>query len=255
MKTVRLVARLDVKGGQLIKGIRFEGLRVLGSPSERAVEYYRQGADEILYIDQVASLYDRLSITELVTDVTREVFVPITVGGGIRNLEDAKAVLRAGADKVAVNSAAVRNPALIGEIAEHYGSQCFVLSVEAKSRGKNSWEVFTDAGREKTGIDVLEWVDKAVALGAGEVLVTSIDQDGTRSGPDVSLLAAISRISTVPVIGSGGIATVEHARGAFEEALVEGVAVGAALHYGNLSLQYLRDELLQAGIGLREYVD
>ena len=190
-RPVRLVARLDIKGKNLIKGIRFEGLRVVGSPNERARYYYAAGADELLYMDAVASLYERNSLADLVAEVVQDVFIPITVGGGIRSVSDVRTLLRAGADKVALNTAAIRRPGLVTEIAENSGSQCVVLSVEAKSTSPGKWEAYIDGGREKTGRDVSEWVSEGVEMGAGEVLVTSVDRDGTEKGFDVELLKGL----------------------------------------------------------------
>ena len=251
-RPVRLVARLDVKGKNLIKGIRFEGLRVIGSPNDTARQYYAAGADELLYMDAVASLYDRNSLADLVSEVVKDVFIPITVGGGIRSVEDVRTLLRAGADKVALNTAATRRPGLIREIAESFGSQCVVLSVEAKSTAPGKWEAYTDGGREKTGRDVLEWVAEGVAMGAGEVLVTSVDRDGTEKGFDLPLLSAISALSAVPVIGSGGMGTVQHGLDLVTESDVDAVAIGRALHYDRLDLPVVRAAMKEAGVAVRQ---
>ena len=172
MKNIRLIPRLDVKSNNLIKGIQLEGLRVLGTPNEFALRYYKQGADELIYMDCVASLYGRNNLHDIVEQAARDVFIPLTVGGGIRSVDDANRLLRCGADKVAVNTAAVSNPHLIADIARCFGSQCMVLSVEAKQLGPGHWEAYTNNGREKTGIDVVDWVRRGVALGAGEILLT-----------------------------------------------------------------------------------
>ena len=192
MRSTRLIARLDVKGANLIKGVHLEGLRVMGEPNDFAKRYYEQGADELIYIDCVASLYGRNSLGDIVQQAAQDVFIPMTVGGGIRTVDDATHLLRCGADKVAVNTAAVANPLLISDIARRFGSQCMVLSVEAKRLGPGRWEAFTDNGREDTGLDVIEWIKRGVALGAGEVLLTSVDQEGTRKGFDVALLNCIA---------------------------------------------------------------
>ena len=189
-RNVRLIARLDIKGPNLIKGIHLEGLRVIGSPQEHALKYYLQGADELIYMDCVASLYGRNHLGEIISLAARDIFVPMTVGGGIRSVDDATQILRAGADKVAVNTAALTNPGLISAIAKRFGSQCMVLSVEAKQVGPERWEAYTDNGRERTGKDVVEWVREAVALGAGEILLTSVDREGTRKGFDIPLIRA-----------------------------------------------------------------
>ena len=207
MKNIRLIARLDIKGPNLIKGIHLEGLRVIGSPNEYALRYYHQGADELIYMDCVASLYGRNHLGEIIKVAAKDIFVPMTVGGGIRSVDDATEILRSGADKVAVNTAAVNNPQLITDIARRFGSQCMVLSIEAKQVEPERWEVFTDNGRERTGLDVIDWVKRGVALGAGEVLLTSVDREGTRKGFDVNLIKAVSCEINVPIIASGGIFT------------------------------------------------
>lgn len=250
MATVRLIARLDIKGPNLIKGVHLEGLRVIGDPQQYARSYYEQGADELIYIDIVASLYGRSKLTEIVRRTAHDVFVPVTVGGGIRSVEDVGDLLRAGADKVAVNTAAVRRPQLITEVARRYGSQCMVLSIEAKQQAKDHWEVYTDCGRERSGLDAREWAQRAVELGAGEILVTSIDREGTRKGFDVELTRAIAASVTVPIIASGGYGELQH--------LVDVVAAGAdavacadALHYRRVTLSQLRMLARQVGVPMR----
>lgn len=252
-KPIRLVARLDIKGQNLIKGIHMEGLRVIGSPNDKARKYYQQGADELLYVDAVASLYNRSHLAELVTEVVKDVFIPITVGGGIRSVGDVKELLRAGADKVAINTAAVRNPSLVTEVAESFGSQCVVLSLEAKRRAPGSWEVYVEGGREKTGRDVLEWLEEAVSLGAGEVLITSIDQDGTEKGFDIDLVRRAAQTSKVPIIASGGMGTPDHAIELLKATQVDAVAVARSLHYDRLSFPELRQTLLTEGYRVRAH--
>jgi len=252
-KPVRLIARLDIKGKNLIKGIHLEGLRVIGSPNEKARHYYQQGADELLYMDTVASLYNRSHLGELVTEVAQDVFIPITVGGGIRTAADVRELLRAGADKVAINTAAVSKPSLIKEVAESFGSQCVVLSIEAKKRGPESWEVYVEGGREKTGRDVLEWLEEGVGLGAGEVLITSIDQDGTEKGFDIELIKRASQLSKVPIIASGGMGSTDHATELLKNTGVDAVAAARSLHYDRLSLPEVRQTLLAEGYGVRTH--
>ena len=184
MPAPRLIARLDIKGSNVIKGIHLEGLRIVGQPGPMARRYYDEGVDEIIYMDTVASLYGRNNILPVVEDAARDIFVPLTVGGGIRTIDDIVAALRAGADKVAINTAAIARPDFLREAAETFGTQCIVLSVEAKRRSEERWEVLTDNGRERTGVDVLKWVAEAEQLGAGEILVTSVDAEGTRRGFD-----------------------------------------------------------------------
>jgi cyclase len=184
MASVRIIPRLDIKGPNLIKGIRLEGLRVVGDPHVFALNYYQQGADELVFMDIVASLYQRNSLSDIIRRAADQIFIPITVGGGLRSLPDVHTALRSGADKVAINTAAVQRPTLISEVAQRFGSQCMVLSIEAKRTGPGRWEAYTDNGREHTGLDVLEWVTRGVALGAGEILLTSVDREGTRKGFD-----------------------------------------------------------------------
>lgn len=251
-KRVRLIARLDIKGANLIKGIHLEGLRVIGSPSEHALRYYQQGVDEIVYMDCVASLYGRNNLSNIVEMTARDVFIPITVGGGIRSVVDARHILRSGADKVAVNTAAVANPELITEIARRFGSQCMVLSIEAK-RASDGWQVYTDNGREKTGLDVVEWARKGVELGAGEILLTSVDQEGTRKGFDIKLVRAVADAVSVPVIASGGMGKTDDAAAVVLEGRADAVAIADLLHYKRSTVGDVRHALMQAGLGVRNF--
>jgi cyclase len=235
-KYTRLIARLDVKGPNLIKGVHLEGLRTLGDPSEYAQKYYSQGVDEIIYMDIVASLYGRSNLVEIVSHTARNVFVPMTVGGGIRSVEDVKSLLDAGADKVAINTAAVKRPDLIREVSQCFGSQCMVISIEAKQRSKSNWEIYTDCGRERTGVDAIKWAEKAVQLGAGEILVTSIDREGTRKGFDVMLTRAISDVVGVPVIASGGFGNTDHLLEVVSLGGADAVAIADGLHYNRMSV-------------------
>lgn len=238
-RSVRLIARLDVKGENLIKGVHLEGLRVIGDPQEYARHYYDQGADELIYMDIVASLYGRSNLVDIVRRAARDIFVPLTVGGGIRSIEDVTNLLRAGADKVAINTAAVHRPELITEVAEKFGSQCMVLSIEAKRQGDNHWEAYTDCGRERSGLNVVDWVKRGIELGAGEVLLTSIDQEGTRKGFDLDLLEAVNKFAKVPVIISGGYGEAQHLRAAIDSG-ADAVAFADALHYERTNLAELR---------------
>ena len=252
-QNIRLIARLDIKGDNLIKGIHLEGLRIIGSPHEYALKYYAQGADELIFMDAVASLYGRNHLKEIISLAAREVFIPITVGGGVRSIGDVTEILRAGADKVAINTAAVINPSLISSVAKRFGSQCMVLSVEAKMISSNKWEAFVDNGREPTGLDVCEWVMKAVKLGAGEILLTSIDREGTRKGFDLPLLKAVSSMVNVPVIASGGMGNKEDAVRALKEGGVDAIAMADILHYQRASISDIRNFALSNGIKLRAY--
>ena len=250
MAGLRIIPRLDIKGPNLIKGIRLEGFRVVGDPHQYALDYYRQGADELVFMDIVASLYQRNNLTDIVRRAADQIYIPITVGGGIRSLGDVNQLLRSGADKVAINTAAIARPELIAEVSERYGSQCMVLSVEAKRIGPGRWEAYTDNGREHTGMDVVDWVMRAVALGAGEVLLTAVDQEGTRKGLDHALLQAVASRVNVPIIASGGFAAAPELRQACD-AGVSGVAIADALHWKRTSLPQLKADAQALGVEVR----
>ena len=251
MPNVRLIARLDIKGPNLIKGVHLEGLRVIGDPQEYARMYYEQGADELVYIDIVASLYGRSKLTEIVRRAAHDVFVPMTVGGGIRTVDDVGDLLRAGADKVAINTAAVRRPELVTEVSRRYGSQAMVLSIEAKQQAPGKWEVYTDCGRERSGVDAIEWARRGVELGAGEILVTSIDREGTRKGFDLALTKAVSSAVTVPVIASGGVGTLDHLVAGVIEGHASAVLAASIFHFGQHSIAEAHAALAAAGIAVR----
>jgi cyclase len=253
VRNIRLIARLDIKGANLIKGIHLEGLRIMGSPGEHAVRYYLQGVDELIYMDCVASLYGRNHLGDIVRSAAKDIFVPMTVGGGIRSVDNAMQILRAGADKVAVNTAAVAKPQLITEIARHFGSQCMVLSIEAKQVGPERWEVYTDNGRERTGLDVIEWVKRGVAMGAGEVLLTSVDREGTRKGFDIALVRAVTAEVSVPVIASGGMGKLEDLLEVVREGGADAVAMADILHYKRAEIGEIRTMAEAAGLGVRRY--
>ena len=239
----RLIARLDIKGQRLIKGVQYEGVRVLGDAFEFAKSYYEQGIDEIVYIDSVASLYGRPAMGELLDKTVQEVFVPVTAGGGVRTADDAANLLGAGADKVAVNTGAIQNPNLITELASQYGSQCVVLSVQAKRVGTTQWEVYIDCGRERTGKNVDEWVLQAEQLGAGEIFLSSIDQDGTLLGPDMNLISTVSESVNIPVIASSGFSSVSQIGEALKSANASAVAVGKSLHSKALDIGMVKESL------------
>ena len=251
MPSVRLIARLDIKGPNLIKGVHLEGLRVIGDPHEFARRYYEQGADELVYMDIVASLYGRNNLHEIVRQAAHDVFVPLTVGGGLRSVDDVREILRAGADKVAINTAATQRPELISEVAHRFGSQCMVLSIEAKQQGKDRWEVYTDNGRERTGKDVLQWALQGVRLGAGEILLTSVDREGTRSGFDCALIRAVSDSVSVPVIASGGMGSTAHLAEVVKQGHADAVAMADILHYMRAALSEIRTAARAAGIEVR----
>jgi len=241
VRNLRLIARLDIKGPHLIKGIHLEGLRKVGDPKEHAVRYYEQGIDEILYMDIVASLYDRFSLSDLVERTAREIFIPLTVGGGLRSREDVRQALKSGADKVAVNTAAIRRPEFITEISEEWGSQCVVASIEVIRQPGGNWLCFTDNGREHTGRDAIEWAQEAVARGAGELLVTSIDQEGTQKGFDVDLCRAITSVVDRPVILSGGMGELAHVPPAVETGGADAIAMAHVLHYNKFAVDQVRE--------------
>ena len=246
----RLIARLDIKSQHVIKGIQMEGLRIVGKPETLATKYYECGADELLYIDTVATLYGRNNLIDIVRSAAQNIFIPLTVGGGIRTFEDAKLLLRSGADKVAINSAAVGNPILLTEIAEVFGSQCVVLSVECKKIG-NDWAVYVNNGRDPTGLFVASWLETASHHGVGEVLVTSVDRDGSRRGMDLDLMALARSSTDLPLIGSGGVGTTSDIERGFRVANLDGVAIAAVIHSERLKLELVRKDLIEAGIHLR----
>jgi len=250
MSHVRIIARLDIKGPNLIKGVHLEGLRVVGDPHEHALRYYAEGADELLFIDIVASLYQRNNLTDIIKRAADRIYVPITVAGGIRSLDDVSQMMHSGADKVAINTAAIARPELISEVARRYGSQCMVLGIEAKRVAAGRWEAYTDNGRERTGQDVVEWARQAVDLGAGEILLTSVDQEGTRKGFDLPLVQQVCDAVNVPVTASGGFGRAEDlaAVGAMG---VSGIAIADALHWKRMTLAEIKSHAAAAGLDVR----
>jgi cyclase len=252
MAGIRLIPRLDIKGPNLIKGIHLEGLRVVGDPQEHARRYYEQGADELIYMDIVASLYGRNSLRDIVSRTAQDVFIPLTVGGGVRSVDDVRELLRAGADKVAINTAAVKRPELITEVSRAFGSQCMVLSIEAKRIGNSRWEVFTDNGRERTGLDVVTWTKQAVSLGVGEILLTSVDQEGTRKGFDIELVRAVADTCSIPVIASGGMGCVDDFANVCQQGHPDAVAIADVLHYRRLEIGDIKEQASQRGIPVRQ---
>jgi cyclase len=245
--TVRIIPRLDIKGENLVKGIHLEGLRVLGKPERFARDYYEQGADELLYIDIVASLYGRNSLAHIVERTSREIFIPLTVGGGLRTIDDIRAILRAGADKVALNTAAVQRPELVAEAARRFGSSTIVVSIEAIRRRDGSWEAYTDNGRCPTGLDACEWAVRAAELGAGEILLTSIDREGTGEGFDLELTRRVAASVPIPVIACGGAGTAGHVRDVIEDGDADAVAVASILHYAVIRADAYREDVFTEG--------
>jgi cyclase len=249
---VRVIARLDIKGANLVKGIRLEGLRVLGDPDTFARYYYESGADELIYQDAVASLYGRNSLCEIISRTSREIFIPLTVGGGLRSLEDIRQALAAGADKVSLNTAAIADPGLIREASRRFGSSTIVVAIEAGRQANGSWLAFTDNGREHTGVDAVEWAIRAEELGAGEILATSIDREGTGEGFDTDLCSRIASAVKIPVIAHGGAGRAEHVAEVAVKTGVSAVAVSSILHYE--AIRTLRPRDSGGGEGNREFL-
>lgn len=227
----RIIPRLDVKGPNLVKGVHLEGLRVLGKPEHFAHHYYEQGADELLFIDIVASLYERNSLLDIVERTAREIFIPLCVGGGLRTLEDIRKVLRAGADKVSINTAAVRRPEFVREAVAKFGASTIVVSVETIRQGHDQWEVFTDNGRQRTGMDAIQWAMRCADMGCGELLVTSIDREGTGEGYDLEITHRISEAVPMPVIACGGAGRIEHVESVLTAGGAQAACVASILHY------------------------
>jgi cyclase len=251
MLTKRIIPCLDVKGGRVVKGINFVGLTDAGDPVELAQRYNNQGADELVFLDITASSDDRGIMIDLVARTARQVFIPLTVGGGIRSVADARQILLAGADKVSVNTAAVHRPELIRELQEEFGSQAVVIAIDAKQISDGRWSVFTKGGRVDEEIDAIEWVQRAAELGAGEVLLTSMDTDGARSGFDCDLTRTVSRAIKIPVIASGGAGTPEDFERVFEEGEADAALAASILHYGVYTVNDLKRFLTGRGVPMR----
>jgi len=247
----RIIPCLDVDGGRVVKGIRFGDLRDAGDPVELARNYAREGADELVFLDISASWQERQIMLDVVERVASHVFIPLTVGGGIRTLEDMRAVLCRGADRVAVNSAAVRDPGLLARAADHLGSQCIVLAIDARRCAPGRWEVFTHGGRRPTGLDAVEWACRGVELGAGEILLTSMDRDGTQAGFDVELTRAVAEAVAVPVIASGGAGRLEHFRDVLTEGRASAALAASLFHYRTLTVPAVKEFLLRHGVPVR----
>lgn len=249
--SLRLIPRLDIKGPNVVKGVHLEGLRIVGDPAALAERYCKQGADELLYMDIVASLYGRNNLLDIVEKAAASTYIPMTVAGGIRTLEDIHKLLRAGADKVAINTAATKNPAFITEAARRFGSQCIVVSIEAKRREPGRWEALTDNGRERTGRDAIQWASEAAALGAGEILLTSVDQEGTAKGFDLDLTRRVATAVSVPVIASGGAGSADDVAAVVSEGAADAVCVAHLLHYEKSTIPDLKRRLASSGVHVR----
>jgi cyclase len=246
----RIIPCLDVTNGRVVKGVNFIGLRDAGDPIEISRRYDDQGADELTFLDITASSDDRDLILHIIEEVAAQVFIPLTVGGGVRKVEDVRRLLNAGADKVSINTSAVQNPELVREAADRYGSQCIVAAIDAK-RAENGWQVFTHGGRNATGLDVIEWAKKMQALGAGEILLTSMDRDGTRNGFDLALIRSVSDTVDVPVIASGGVGNLQHLVDGIVDGHADAVLAASIFHYGEYTVRQAKEYMAQHSIEVR----
>lgn len=252
MHTKRVIPCLDVKDGRVVKGINFVNLKDAGDPAEVAAAYDKAGADEVVFLDINASADNRDTQLEWVREVASKVFIPFTVGGGIRTVDDFKAILREGADKISINSAAIMNPQLIADAAEKFGSQCVVVAIDAKRREDgNGWNIYKNGGRVDMGIDAVEWAKKAESLGAGEILLTSMDGDGTKAGYDIELTKAVAEAVSIPVIASGGAGTLEHFYEAVADGKAEAVLAASLFHYKELEIREVKEYLRDKGVSVR----
>ena len=251
MYTKRIIPCLDVKDGRVVKGTNFVGLRDAGDPVELASIYDKEGADELVFLDITASNEERNTMVQVASSCASQVFIPFTVGGGIRSTQDMRKMLKAGADKVSLNTAAIKNPELIHQGAEKFGSQCIVLAVDARKSGENKWEVFINGGRTPTGLDCIDWIKQAVSLGAGEILLTSMDKDGTKDGYDIPLTRAVSEAVNVPVIASGGAGEMEHFYEVLTAGKADAVLAASVFHYGQFTVRQVKEYLKSRGVEVR----
>ncbi|MGQ0616383.1 MAG: imidazole glycerol phosphate synthase subunit HisF [Acidimicrobiia bacterium] len=251
MRVARVIPCLDVDAGRVVKGVNFVGLRDAGDPVELASRYDAEGADELVFLDITASSSARETIVEVVTRTAEQVFIPFTVGGGIRSVDDARRLLRAGADKVSVNTSAVTRPELVADIAEEFGTQCAVVAIDARAAAGGAWEVFTHGGRKPTGLDVVSWAAEVERLGAGEILLTSMDRDGTREGFDVALTRAVVEATNVPVIASGGVGTLQHLVEGVLDGRADAVLAASIFHFGEHTVGEAKELMANAGIVVR----
>ena len=251
MVAVRIIPCLDVKDGKVVKGIHFENLKIAGDPVENASFYSKEGADEIVFLDISATIEGRKTMVEVVKRVAEVVFIPLTVGGGINSIDDIEKLLSNGADKISINTAAVKNPKIIEESAKKFGSQCIVIAIDAKKIGESKWEVYIESGKKTTGIDVIEWAKKVEDLGAGEILLTSIDRDGTQDGYDIELTKSVSENVNIPVIASGGAGKLEHLYDAIVYGKASAVLIASLLHFRILTIPQIKSYLKERGIEVR----
>ena len=252
MLAKRIIPCLDVHAGRVVKGVNFVNLRDAGDPVELAAFYDREGADEVVFLDITASSEARKTMLEVVRHTAREVFIPFAVGGGIRNIDDIRDTLNAGADKVSINSAAIKEPSLITDGASKFGSQCIIVAIDARSRIGGGWEVYINGGRTPTGIDVLEWARRVESLGAGEILLTSMDKDGTKDGYDLPLTAAVSASLSIPVIASGGAGNLEHLYEACTDGQADAVLCASIFHYREYTVKEAKEYLAEKGVAIRQ---
>ncbi|MFV8043691.1 imidazole glycerol phosphate synthase subunit HisF [Streptococcus pluranimalium] len=251
MLAKRIIPCLDVKNGRVVKGVNFVNLTDVGDPVDTAKAYYEAGCDELVFLDITATHEERETTVDMVRRVADQVFIPFTVGGGIRSVDDMNKMLKAGDDKVSVNSSAVANPSLIKECAEKFGSQCVVVAIDARKESDGTWHVYVAGGRKDTGLDLLDWAKKVVELGAGEILLTSMDKDGTKSGFDVDMLNAVASVVTVPIIASGGAGNTNHILEVFEQTPATGALAASIFHYGQVSIAETKSVMRQNGIEVR----
>ncbi|MDQ0359563.1 imidazole glycerol phosphate synthase subunit HisF [Breznakia pachnodae] len=252
MYTKRIIPCLDVSEGKVVKGINFVGLKEVGNPVELAKQYYEQGADEIVFLDIGATHENRETMVDVVKEVAKTIFIPFTVGGGIRSVQDMQVMLRSGADKISLNSAVIREPQLIADGAQMFGSQCIVVAIDAKQReDKSGWNVYINGGRIDTGLDLLDWAKQCLELGAGEILLTSMDADGTKAGFDIEMLQAVNAIADVPVIASGGCGSLQDFAEVFEKDAADAALAASLFHYGELSVGQVKEYLKEKEIPVR----
>ncbi|WP_394405454.1 imidazole glycerol phosphate synthase subunit HisF [Streptococcus sp. 20-1249] len=247
----RIIPCLDVKDGRVVKGVNFINLTDVGDPVDSAKAYYEAGCDELVFLDITATHEERVTTVEMVRRVADQVFIPFTVGGGIRSIEDMSKMLKAGADKVAVNSSALANPQLIADCAKKFGSQCVVVAIDARKETDGTWQVYVAGGRKNTGRDLVDWAREAVRLGAGEILLTSMDKDGTKSGFDIDMLNAVASVVNVPIIASGGAGTIKHMVEVFQQTPATGALAASIFHYGEIAIADTKKAMAEAGLEVR----
>jgi len=250
-KNIRIIPQLHIKGNNVVKPVQTDALRVVGNPQELAYRYYQEGADEILYMDIVASLYQRNLDFSLIKSVTQDIFIPVTVGGGIRTLQDIHNALHSGADKICINTYAIHEPLFIEKAVKEFGSQCIVLAIDAKKQQSGKWEAYTDGGREPSGKDVITWIKEALDLGAGEIYISSIDRDGTRKGYDLDLIKAITSFARVPVVGHGGAGDLESILAAVSEGQLDAVSSSSIFHFQDFTIVQVKEYLHENNINVR----